>query len=69
MIKWQAIMQLRITFNMQVMIDSNMTFFIHHIHNGKLRFPILFNSYMRIVRQIMDIIPKWFHVIIQDLCA
>jgi hypothetical protein len=30
---------------------------------------LYFTLYMRIVRQIIDIVPKWFHVYIQDYGA
>lgn len=30
--------------------------------NAMIEFPVYFTSHMRIARQIMNIIPEWFHV-------
>ena len=46
--------------------NSKMTSFIGYINNTAIKLPIYFKSHMRIDDQIIDIIPKWIHVLIQD---
>jgi hypothetical protein len=44
---------------------SNLTSIIDYIHNTVIKLPIYFTSHIRIEEQIINIIPKWFHVFIQ----
>jgi hypothetical protein len=43
-----------------------MTSFIGYINNAMKKLPIYFNLHMHIVKQINNIISKWFHVFIYD---
>ena len=47
----------------ELFLNSNMAFFIGYINNAvkKKQLPIYFDSHMRIVEQIINIIPKWVH--------
>jgi hypothetical protein len=56
-------------FNMdwiQINSYSKMTIFIGYINNVMIKFQIYFTSHMHIAKQIMDTIPEWFHVSLQD---
>jgi len=39
------------------------------MNNAMIKLPVYINLHMRIVGQIMDIIPKWLYVFLQDQCA
>ena len=43
--------------------NSNITSFIGYMDNTMIKLPIYFNSHMRIDEQIINIIPKFFHVL------
>ena len=45
--------------------NSYMTAFVGYINNTVIKPLILCNSHSRIVEQIINIIPKWFHVFTQ----
>ena len=42
----------------EIIYDSKMTSFIDYITNSVIKLPIYFNSYKRIVGQVMDMILK-----------
>jgi hypothetical protein len=44
------------------MDNSNTTCFIGYVNNAVIKLMIYFTSHMLIARQIMNIIPEWFHV-------
>jgi uncharacterized membrane protein (Fun14 family) len=52
-----------------LMCNSIMTFFIGYINNAVIKLLIYFNSNMRIVEQIMNIIPKWVYGFIENCGA
>jgi len=52
-----------------LLLYSNMTSFMGYINNVVIKLSIYFNSHVRIVRQIMAVITKWFYVFIQDCCS
>jgi len=43
--------------------------FFDYINNAVLKFLIYFTPHMHIIKQIMDIILKWFDVFIQNRCV
>ena len=45
---------------------SNMTSFTGYINNTVIKLLIYFNPHIHIFNQIINIIPKWFHVFTQD---
>ena len=47
----------------KLFLNSNITSFIGYMDNTMIKLPIYFNSHMRIDEQIINIIPKWFHVL------
>ena len=47
-------------------INSNMTSFIGYINNVMIKLRIYFDSHMRIVEHIINIILKWFQALMQD---
>jgi hypothetical protein len=50
----------------QTVTYSNLTSLIGYINNTVIQLPIYLYSRMRIDEQIINIIPKWIHVFIQD---
>ena len=53
-------------FNVLYNTNSNITSFVGCINNVVIQLYIYFNSHMRILEQIISIIPGWFYVFIQD---
>jgi hypothetical protein len=47
----------------KLFLNSNITSFIGYMDNTMIKLPIYFNSHMRIDEQIINIIPKFFHVL------
>ena len=48
---------------------SNMTSFMGYVNYAVIKLSIYFNSHVRIVGQIMEVITEWFYVFIQDRCS
>ena len=73
--KWQNIflvglldsfLRQQILSNIKLVLYSSMTSFIVYINNTVINLLIYFNSHMLIDQQIINIIPEWIHVFIQD---